>query len=244
MADLPTKFFDTGQRYSRSAVQADLELPKWVAIATMVVDHYGKIVEPGLYIETHAVGRVAFPLFATIIGMRLALQPHLAACYVKRLLPWAVISQPVYVLAGRDWHEGNILMTLLLGVLATLLLRRYAKSRSRSTLAGLVVLIAPACFVEYGVIGVAMIPATVSLAVWRPLAGLSASGPLGVSANLTLAWPPLHPVEVTAILASLIAVVSIKAKVRLPRLPAHLFYGFYPAHLFGLHWLDLAIESF
>jgi hypothetical protein len=220
--------------------QADLELAKWLAAGAMVIDHYGKIVEPSLYLETHAIGRIAFPLFATVIGMRLALNPHLAASYVKRLLPWAVISQPVFVLAGRNWHEGNILLTLLLGVLATMLIRRYADSQSPSELVGIMVLIPLAWFMEFGVIGVVMIPITVELAAWRRLAGLSASGPIGLAANMTLSWPPLQFADAPAILASFIALACAKAKVTLPRLPVHVFYGFYPAHLMALHLLDLA----
>ena len=57
----------------------DLELAKWIALIAMVIDHYGKIVEPSLYLETHAIGRVSFPLFAAIVGTRLALHPSLGA---------------------------------------------------------------------------------------------------------------------------------------------------------------------
>lgn len=85
----------------------ELELAKWVAIATMAVDHYGKIVEPDLYEPTHMIGRVSFPLFAAIIGYRLAFTPRLAGTYLNRLVSWAIVSQPVYVIAGRERHEGE-----------------------------------------------------------------------------------------------------------------------------------------
>jgi hypothetical protein len=35
-------------------VQADLEIAKWAAVLTMAVDHYGKIVDPDVFLTTHA----------------------------------------------------------------------------------------------------------------------------------------------------------------------------------------------
>ncbi len=219
--------------------QADLELAKWIALAAMAVDHYGKIVDPDLYAVTHAIGRISFPVFATIIAPRLAARPQLAAAYVKRLLPWAAISQPVFILVGRDWYDGNILLTLLLGVVATMLVRTCAINRSPGTLAGLVALAPIAWFADYGIAGVAMIPLTAILASWRMSAASMASGPLGLIANISLSWPPVRFIDLPAILSSAVVGISMRAKVRLPRVPAHVFYGFYPAHLLLLHVADL-----
>ncbi len=220
--------------------QADLELAKWIALVSMAIDHYGKIVDPALYSVTHAIGRIAFPLFATIIATRIASQPELASTYVKRLLPWAIISQPVFVFVGRDWYDGNILLTLLLGVLATMLLRGQFAIRHPLALAGLLALSPIAWFCDFSIVGVSIIPITVLLASWRQPAAYWACGPLGLAANFSLAWPPIRLIDLTAILASAVVLVSIRAKVRLPRLPVHVFYGFYPAHLIALHFVDVA----
>lgn len=206
---------------------------------SMVIDHYGKIVEPSLYLETHAIGRVSFPLFATIIGLRLAFRPDLATRYLKRLLPWALISQPVYVLAGKNWYDGNILLTLFIGVLATVLLRRFVQRRSPYDIAAVIALIPLAWFVDFGILGAAMIPVTAKLASRRPRAGLWASGPLGLAANLTPDWPPLQSVDWAVLLATAVALASAKARLGLPRLPTHAFYAFYPAHILALHFMDL-----
>lgn len=205
----------------------------------MIIDHYGKIVEPSLYLETHAIGRVSFPLFATIIGLRLAIRPDLATRYLKRLLPWALISQPIFVLAGRDWYDGNILLTLFIGVLATILLRRFVQGRSPYDIAAVIALIPLACFVEFGILGAAMIPVTAELAARRPRAGLWASGPLGLAANLTPDWPPLQSIDWAVLLATAVALISVKARLGLPRLPTHVFYAIYPAHILALHFMDL-----
>jgi len=235
--------FDLSQTKSPYAdsQEANLELAKWLALATMFVDHYGKIVDQDLYLPTHAVGRLSFPLFATIIGLRLAQRPERASRYVKRLLPWAIISQPVFVVAGRDWFDGNILLTLLLGVLATDLVRRYISIRAWPLLLALVVLLAVAWFCEFGPVGAMMVPLTAMLASnERRHRGLWASGPLGLAANLTLARPPLQWVDLTSLLASVAAIGSTKLPVRLPRLPTHFFYASYPGHLLALHYYDLS----
>ena len=71
------------------------ELAKWIAVVTMVIDHYGKIVDQDVLVWTHWIGRAAFPLFFWIIASRLADRPDAAKGYVRSLLPWALVSQPV-----------------------------------------------------------------------------------------------------------------------------------------------------
>ncbi len=219
--------------------QADFELAKRLAIAAMVIDHFGKIVEPDIFGVTHAIGRIAFPLFAAIIGMRLALQPELAATYVKRLIPWAIVSQPVFVFVGRDWYDGNILLTLLVGVLSLMFLRHVTERRSALALVGLVALLPLAWFCEFSVTGVALIPIIALLASWQRKAALLAAGPLGLAANCSIAWPPIGLIDIPALLATVVMAVSAHMKVDLPRLPAIVFYGFYPAHLLALHFTDV-----
>jgi hypothetical protein len=207
----------------------------------MAIDHYGKIVDPDVLLQTHAIGRLSFPLFATIIGIRLGLRPELASKYARRLLPWALISQPVYVLAGRFWYQGNILFTLLLGVALTALVRRWihgpATAWRTASAAALVVFCS--FFVEYGLIGVVIIAVTALLASRDPWLAVLASGPLGLAANLTYAVPPLEWVDLCALGSTIVAALSVSLSARLPRLPTHAFYAFYPLHLLALHLYDL-----
>jgi hypothetical protein len=219
--------------------QADLEPAKWIALLTMAVDHYGKIVDPALYIQTHLIGRVSFPLFAAIVGLRLAMSPRLVASYLRRLAPWALVSQPVFVLAGREWHHGNILMTLALGVVATWALGRGRQAHPAAALLLLAALAPLTWFVEFGPLGVAMVPLTAALASAGPRRALWASGPLGLLANASLRWPYLSAEALTALLASPLAAALVRLGVRLPRLPTHLFYAFFPGHLLILHYWDL-----
>ena len=230
-----------GKRRPVTSPNADFELAKWLAIGAMVVDHFGKVVEQDLFEPTHAIGRVAFPLFAAIIGMRLALRPDLAVTYVKRLSPWAIVSQPVFVFVGRNWYDGNILFTLLAGVLAFMLIRQLGERRWAPALFGLALLLPFAWFCEFSAIGVAIIPVTALLAAWRRKAAILAAGPLGVVANCSFALPPLSLIDVCAVLATLIIALSLRNTVELPRLPAFFFYGFYPAHLLALHIIDVVL---
>lgn len=218
---------------------ADLELAKWVAVVSMTVDHAGKIAAPGLDAETHLLGRLAMPLFAFIVGTRLALSPDLARRYLRTLLPWALVSQPVYVVVGHDWGDGNVLFTLALGVGAAWGLEAFRAGRRGPAAAALALSLAASPWVEFGTLGVALVPAAAALA--RPEAARAAwaCGPLGLVANLHAAPPPLRLVDVSALLASAVAVASLHVPRRLPRLPKHVFYAYYPAHLYALHLLDL-----
>jgi hypothetical protein len=218
---------------------ADLEPAKWLALAAMTVDHAGKIALPQLGPETHLVGRVALPLLAWIVAVRLALEPALAARYLRRLAPWALVSQPVWVLAGRAPLEGNILFTLALGVMACAGLHA-ARARRGWHAAGWLLpaaLLAP--FVEYGLPGVLLAPALLVVGGADPLRGPLALGPLGVLANLVPEPPHLEPADAAALVSTPAAWLSTAWPLRLPRLPTHLFYAYYPAHLLALHLLDL-----
>jgi len=217
-----------------------LEAAKWIGLIAMTLDHYGKIVQPDLFAETHAIGRLAFPLFAGIIGLRLANAPTLAMRYLRRLVTWAFIAQPVFVLAGRPWRDGNILFTLALGVVVWLAMDALLSGRNRRRAWWLVAVGPLAFFCEFGPVGVLM-PAAMAMASRRDLrTGLLAFGPLGVASNIVLESPALTPVDCWALLATPVALASPNLSRFVPRLPTFFFYAYYPAHLLALHCLDLA----
>jgi hypothetical protein len=216
--------------------QGELELAKWVAVVTMFVDHYGKIVDQSIFIETNTIGRLSFPLFAAIIGIRLAFRPALDRRYLRYLVPWAIVSQPVFVLVGRDWYDGNIFFTLALGVVATRILAWRAELPALQAAGSLALIGVASIVVDYGPIGVAMIPAMAHFVATRGYGGLAAAGPLGVAANVTATSPPLLAGDWAALLAAPVLMISTRAKIRLPRLPTQLFYAFYPGHLLALHF--------
>jgi hypothetical protein len=229
----------TPGQFQKNFAESDLELAKWVAIVTMAIDHYGKIVDDSVFLETHTIGRISFPLFAAIVGIRLTMRPERDARYLRYLVPWAIVSQPAFVLAGRDWYDGNIFFTLALGVLATLLWRKRSAMSELSLTAALAAIAAASIFVEFGPLGVAMIPAMAWLVARGGHAGLVAAGPLGLATNMVPSWPPFQAADLAALLASPILMLSVRMKIGLLRLPTQFFYAFYPGHLLALHFYDL-----
>ena len=219
-----------------------LELAKWIAIVTMTIDHFGKIVEPSLYVETNMIGRLTYPLFAWIIGMRLATHPERSKGYLVNLLSWALVSQPVYVLVGKHWTDPNIFFTLALGVAAFRGVEMFAEG-SRTT--GAVLFLscgALALLVDYGIAGVLLIPLVAELAKRNPEWGAWIVGPLGVLSNLTFLPPYVGPGALYAMLGSAAAVGCLRFRFALPRWGKQFFYGYYPGHLLVLYlvWFSLA----
>ena len=222
--------------HTDSKLQAQFELAKWAAIVAMTLDHYGKIVDPSVYSETNAIGRLAFPLFAWIIGARLSIDASLGQRYLRHLVLWAFVTQPVYVWAGKTWAEPNIFFTLAVGVLLHLAIVERQNQATRIASYG-AVLAYLAVGANYGVLGLLMIPVIAGLSVIRVTLGAYAVGPLGVLSNLVAGAPYLGPGASWALLASVIAWLSMRATLLLPRLPKFLFYAYYPAHLVVLRWL-------
>jgi hypothetical protein len=230
----------TIDRTSARCRHASLEPAKWIAILSMTVDHYGKIFDPPWYTATHIAGRLAFPLFCWIIATRLVITPQLSMTYLRRLLPWALVSQPVWVLVGHDWWHGNILLTLALGVgLHQAIHAPPGAGRvTRVTLSGLLVL--PSPWVDFGPFGVASVPLIAAIAARNRVTSAWASGPVGVLSNVGHALPLLKLPDAFALLASPVAVLSLGLGWRLPRLPTAVFYAYYPTHLLVLHLIEIS----
>lgn len=97
---------------------------KMIAIISMAADHVAKIFFPDNMVLA-IIGRIAFPLFAycLVVG---CLYTHDFKKYILRLIVFALISQPFYVLAFAEsgvsiWEyilAPNIFFTLVAGVLA------------------------------------------------------------------------------------------------------------------------------
>lgn len=204
----------------------------------MTVDHYGKIFDPPGYDITHIIGRLAFPLFCWIIATRLALTPRLGPTYLLRLLPWAIVSQPVWVLVGHDWWDGNILLTLVLGIGMHQAIRVTAGSRRIPRIVLPALMLLPSPLVDFGPVGVASIPLLAALAAHNLPASAWASGPVGLLGNVGIVAPSLKLTDLSALLASPAAVLSLRLRLRLPRLPTQFFYAYYPGHLLALHLIE------
>ena len=212
-----------------------LELVKWIAVLAMTVDHVGKIVDPSIYYETNAIGRITYPLFAWIIGVRLSIDPSLGRQYIVNLLPWALASQPIYMFVGKQWYEPNIFFTLSLGVIAHNILFIWADRLRSWRIFAFVTVLFVALFVEYGAFGVLTIPLVATLFDKRPIWGIVIIAPLGVLSNLTILAPYFGPGGAWALLSLAVVLLCLRSNFRIWRLPKQVFYAYYPLHLLALY---------
>jgi len=92
---------------------ASLDTLKVVAAVYMVVDHINLVCFDDAFSWMFYIGRGSFPLFAFVMACHLCRDMPLDR-YLKRLVVFALLSQPIFVLA---LHEDvlNILFTLALG---------------------------------------------------------------------------------------------------------------------------------
>lgn len=106
----------------RLMTNLDTDFLKLVAILSMLIDHIGGIFFPEVGIFRW-IGRLAFPLFCYCMTVGL-LYTKDSKRYLGRLLLFAVISQPFYVLAFHhddwmtEWSNWNIFSTLFISLLA------------------------------------------------------------------------------------------------------------------------------
>jgi hypothetical protein len=217
----PTKWLTSGQ----------LEALKWVALITMVVDHYGFLFA---HPEFRLLGRWAFPIFALLIGYHAIFHSSDRKAYIKRLLILGLVSQPLSI-----WVLGvtqlNILFTLAIGLqLSSTLPASFNPSptRTRNLIASIaLLLVAP--FTDYGPLGVFL----VTLAA-LPILHVN---PLRLIIISTLVAALSNAPSLPFCLATLTWVIPLEYisrwSINIPRGPKYLFYLFYPAHLLLLQLL-------
>lgn len=198
-----------------------VEALKWLAMLAMVVDHVNLVFfgrELGVLAD--AVGRVAMPLFALVIGYNLA-RPHadLRRC-LRRLLVFGFLALPAHALLFAQiggWWPLNILFTFAVAVAFMFAIQ------SRRCAAAVPLLVLGSCVVEYFLPGVALVLASWLFArhpSWR-------SGVLLLGALVLLCvvngngW---------ALLAVPVVAFAARADVTVPRVRMF-FWWFYPAHL-------------
>ena len=212
-------------------------LLKWLALALMLLDHANRTLwtfQPWAF----ALGRIAFPLFAFLIAYNVIVRGVKPERYVGPLLLFGVISQaPAMFALDRDVLPLNIFFSLTLGVSFLPLRAWFAKHLPQgrfwqplSWLAAIYLVMLLGILVEYGPLGVLLIPG-IMMFLNRPH---PISGTLLVGQLVLINSP--HLTSLTALLA--IPAIYAVSTLKLPRLPRFKWfaYGFYPAHL-TLLWL-------
>ncbi|WP_084308268.1 TraX family protein [Phytopseudomonas flavescens] len=152
---------------------AALDLIKWLALLTMLVDHL-RHVWPSLYF-LYVPGRVAFPLFCLAIAANVA-RPRVGDCaavspsYLGWLLLFSLLSEWPYRLLVPTAESLNVLPTLVLGLLIAAAVQRPRPQACLLGLAALLIAVFGHAWLMFGAFG-AVLPAAFLLALRMPRGG-------------------------------------------------------------------------
>jgi len=201
-----------------------LEALKWLALAAMLVDHVNAVMfarELGTWATV--AGRIAFPVFAIVLGYNLARPGVDIGRCIQRLLIVGVLAEPFHwLLFGQvGFWPLNVMLTFAVaaGVVWSL-------DNDQAWFAVLL-FFGAGCFVEYWQPGIAVVVGTVAFFRWRYAAWSWVP--------LTFAFVALGWVNgnAWALLALPVVFAVLHVPVSLPR-ARWAFYAFYPLHLAAL----------
>jgi len=214
------------------------ELLKWLAVFTMTLDHANRTLWP-FQGWAFAVGRLAFPLFVFLLAYNLTVRRVRARRYLLPLLEFGAVSQlPVMMVLGRDVLPLNILFTLLLGVAFTPIFTYIKRFMPTGWAVFNVVLVwgLLGLFVEYGPVGVLLIPAMQYLLARPSFFSVALVALLLPAANLF--------VPAALVPFALPLLIWGVTRLRLAPLPRArwVFYAFYPVHLVALWCLHIVLS--
>ncbi len=219
---------------ARSALWTDgqLELLKWVALAFMFVDHFGRhLLGHTQESLVFGAGRLAFPLFVLVLAWNLARpgdRARRAARTTLRLAIACAVSTPAVIWARGEPGLVNVFGTLGLGTALCWVLETRGHLLWRGALC--VLICAAGNHVEFDVVGVCLLPA---IYLWRAhdlreAAAFSVISFLAVT-HLNGSYGGLYGYIGTL---SAVPLACLVARVRLevPRM-RWLFYAIYPLHM-------------
>lgn len=236
-----------------------IEFAKWLAVATMVIDHFGALFHPDIAIF-RMVGRCSFPLFLWVLSLRLAEDTRRAEGYLLRLAFWGLISQLPFGLVfsysttpqdqAHFWlifSLLNIMVTFFLGVWLTIISIDLADStaslKHKAFLWGnafLILLLATRC--DYGVFGVLAMPLLVYIAQRGFIIQTAiVAGLMAGLANFTILYSLPEARTAFAVCAMIgggtLAYRCLFTRAKPWRMAGWFFYAFYPVHICILYIL-------
>lgn len=204
---------------------------KCIAVLSMLVDHIGAIYFPDIA-TFRAIGRLAFPIFAWLIGIG-AVHSKNPLAYARRLLIFACISEIPFFLAFYDGSVApidmlhNIFFTLFLGLLSILVLRTKTLGGPRYAIALIPAYVAMALHTDYGAYGVLLIVFLYLTQSLRPLPVRLLWQVMGMSALLFWHIQDFNSQWLALAALPLLALYNGQQGPRYTRF----FYWFYPVHL-------------
>ena len=214
---------------------------QWIAVITMLIDHIGCYLL-GNFEPFRMIGRLAMPLFIFMLAEgfeKTSSRPR----YFARIFVTALIAEiPVYLLhisVMTDYYH-NILFTMLLSFLAL-----YATEKGKFWFVAvpLVALAASAFNCEYGAFGVMLAVGFYLVNKYSPkqiFVRFTALLAVLLVTMIPLASYENWPIQLWSICAVIPLALYNGKKGR--RLPRYFLYVFYPAHLFIIWLLTLALH--
>lgn len=109
--------------YTRVVNKPNTDLLKIVATIAMTVDHVNTVVLEAQYVWMTVIGRTVFVIFAFLLAYNYLFHTSDRLRYVWRLVLFAVISQPFYIMAFERPQQLNIFVTLALGIMCAEIFR-------------------------------------------------------------------------------------------------------------------------
>jgi len=224
------------------------EALKLIACITMLIDHFGHAIVPGLavpymvplYYTCRVIGRIAFPIYCFLLveGMHHTRNP---LKYISRLAIGILLAElPFDILfeGGISWESQSVMVTLTLGAVMLLCMQKMEKPWLKLLMVVPFAVLAELAKSDYGGWGIAM------LAVFALFdqTGVQTIGIFTVNLLMNSVAVPVFgigiPIQLFALLAMLPIGFYSGRKLTRNRAVQWGFYLFYPVHLLIL-WLVL-----
>jgi len=228
-----------------------LDLVKWLAMLTMVIDHL-RYLWPEATAGLFVVGRFAFPLFCLGIAANVSrsrpgdLYSENNFRYLSWLLAFSLIPEMPYRALSEMSNTLNAMPTLMLGLIVAWSVHHSDRTGLLLGLFTLTVSIALHDRLMYGAFGV-LLPATMVLAVQRPGITWLIPAIFSVLANSRDGWIGAGPFGTWWAMATTFAAPMVGLWLLRQKITQHIWpvgrwgYYFYPGHLAVLALLRVAL---
>ncbi len=213
---------------------------KVIACVTMLIDHIGAVLMPWS-VALRMIGRIAFPIYCFLLaeGAHYTKNPR---NYVTRLGVGVLLSELPFDLAlsgGVDWTYQSVMVTLLLGVLALLCMRKTENAVLKVLIVIPFAVAAELLMTDYGAAGVLLVAVfglTRGRPWWQRLLGVLVVLYITPSAAIYI-WGIRLPMELLGALALIPIACYSGRKLSHSKAVQWAFYLFYPVHLTILYLL-------
>lgn len=220
------------RRLLPTPTSGELEALKWIALATMLIDHVNVAFYARGLDWAAAPGRLAMPLFSLVLGFNLARSDAGLPKMLLRLILFGLVATPFHTMLFSStfgWWPLNILFTFACSVAVIEAIRRqwWAAAATTFVLGGI--------FVDYVWVGVAF-----PIAAWWYYRHRGTGGALAIAACL-IALCVYSELPYALLSLPLVWLVHAAAPA-VPRL-RWMFWVAYPLHLAILWCLRLSFPS-